>query len=217
MVFQNYTVDDAAWSLGDRVTIRDFVSPIRTNFPLTLVVIPAAELALTLIYDERTLDASAARNLLHDLTAILRAIAVNPAQTVHEILAGLSQPIARPSPASVNLRGSSQNYVAPQSELEKSIVVIWQQAFGIERVGTADNFFDLGGHSLLMIQVHARLCAALGREISIVRMFQYPTIGALAKFLGLAPVEQSFEKVQTRAQLARAALARQRKAGKSNT
>ena len=72
VVFQNYTVDESAWRLGDRVTIREFVSPIRTNFPLTLVVIPAVELSITLIYDTRTLDAPSAKALLRDLTTILQ-------------------------------------------------------------------------------------------------------------------------------------------------
>jgi acyl carrier protein len=115
------------------------------------------------------------------------------------------------------LHGTSQNYIAPQTELEKQIAGIWQQAFGVERVGTADNFFDLGGHSLLMIQVHARLCATLAREISVVLMFQYPTVGSLAKFLGQAPGEHTFEKVQNRAQLQRAALARQKAGNKRIT
>ena len=216
VVFQNYVVDEAAWRLGD-IAIQDFVAPIRTNFPLTLVVVPGRELTLTLVYDARKVDANLARQLLRDVTTALRGLAANPKQPVGGLLASLSAPGPRPVGGSEKLRGSSQNYLAPQTDLEKSIANIWQQAFGIERVGTADNFFDLGGHSLLMLQVHARLVASLGRDISIVRMFQYPTVGSLAKFLGQAPGEQGFEMIQNRAQLQRAALARQRTAIKRTT
>jgi hypothetical protein len=51
-----------------------------------------------------------------------------------------------------------------------------------------DNFFDLGGHSLLLVQVQAKLRVALRREIAIVEMFQYPTIRAMATHLVRATV-----------------------------
>jgi amino acid adenylation domain-containing protein len=74
-------------------------------------------------------------------------------------------------------------YVAPRGELERTIAQIWQEVLGLERVGTSDNFFDLGGHSLLMARVHARLQEAVRRELSMVELFQYPTVGALAHYL----------------------------------
>ena len=69
------------------------------------------------------------------------------------------------------------------SQLEKEIASIWEQVLGIPKAGTADNFFDLGGHSLLVIQVQRRLREATGREISITDMFRLPTISALAAHL----------------------------------
>lgn len=216
VVFQNYVVDEAAWRLG-MAQIENFVAPIRTNFPLTLVVQPGTEFKLTLVYCARQLKPAQATDLLSDVAAVLRGCLRKPAQSVGELLATLSPPMARDIVEPTRLQGTSQNYLAPQTELEKQIAGIWQQAFGLDRVGTADNFFDLGGHSLLMIQVHAQLCIALQREISIVRMFQYPTVGSLAKFLGLAPGAQTFEKVQNRAQQQRAALSRHRVVAKRNT
>lgn len=216
IVFQNYTIGDEAWRLGS-ARIENFVAPIRTNFAITLVVQPDTELRLTLIYDSRKLDETLAAEILRDITTALKQIIGNPGQRVGELLAKLSPAQAQPAATAQRLRDTSQNYIGPQTELEKAIANIWQQAFSLERVGTTDNFFDLGGHSLLMIQVHTRLCAALGRDLSIVRMFQYPTVASLAKFLGLAPGAESFEKVQTRAELQRAALARRQAAARRNT
>jgi len=45
------------------------------------------------------------------------------------------------------------------------------------------NFFDLGGHSLLLARVHGWLCQRLKREVPITALFQYPTVAALARFL----------------------------------
>jgi acyl carrier protein len=72
---------------------------------------------------------------------------------------------------------------APQSQLEKTIAAIWQEVLGLPQVGMADNFFDLGGHSLLVVQVQRRLREACGREVSITDMFRLPTVRALAAHL----------------------------------
>ena len=73
---------------------------------------------------------------------------------------------------------------APGNELEKTIAAIWQEVLGLPHVGTTDNFFDLGGHSLLVVQVQRRLRDACGREVSITDMFRLPTISSLAAHLG---------------------------------
>ncbi|MHC5720227.1 MAG: AMP-binding enzyme, partial [Nostoc sp.] len=50
-----------------------------------------------------------------------------------------------------------ENIVAPETELEQTIAIIWQEVLHVEKVGIHHNFFDLGGHSLLMVQVHSKL------------------------------------------------------------
>jgi hypothetical protein len=54
---------------------------------------------------------------------------------------------------------------------------------GRERVGAYDNFFDLGGHSLLVVEAQRRVREELGREVSVIEMFQFPTVSALARRL----------------------------------
>jgi amino acid adenylation domain-containing protein len=72
-------------------------------------------------------------------------------------------------------------FIAPQTEVEERIAAIWRSALQLEIVGTQDNFFDLGGHSLHMLQIQTRLQADLDRQISIAELFQFPTIRSLAK------------------------------------
>ena len=74
-------------------------------------------------------------------------------------------------------------YVAPQSEVERIIAEVWQQVLRIEQVGLHDNFFDLGGHSLLLIQIHNKFQEIFKKEIPIAEMFRFPTIKALADHL----------------------------------
>jgi acyl carrier protein len=77
-------------------------------------------------------------------------------------------------------------FLAPRDEIERSIAGVWRDVLRLDEVGVDDNFFDLGGHSLLLVQVQAKLREALGREIAIVEMFQYPTIRAMASHLARA-------------------------------
>ncbi|MEH1900558.1 MAG: amino acid adenylation domain-containing protein [Nostoc sp.] len=74
-------------------------------------------------------------------------------------------------------------YEPPRTEVEQTIVNIWQQMLHVEKVGIHDNFFDLGGHSLLLVQIHAKLREMLNTNVSIVNLFEYPTINSLAKYL----------------------------------
>ncbi len=93
----------------------------------------------------------------------------------------------------------------PANEMERIVAAAWQDALGVTAVGMNDNFFDLGAHSLTVAEVQAKLQDVLGREISILDLFQYSTVSALAGHLAGT---QSLRQVSDRAQ--RRKLARQR-------
>lgn len=93
-------------------------------------------------------------------------------------------------------------YKPPQNELEQLIAGLWQEVLFVEAIDRDDNFFDLGGHSLLLMKVNLKLKHHCGKEISLVEMFKYPTIATLADFLsgqqnGDSP--DSLQKIQERA------------------
>ncbi|MCX7748500.1 MAG: amino acid adenylation domain-containing protein [Clostridia bacterium] len=90
---------------------------------------------------------------------------------------------ALPIPESLR-SGIHANYAAPSGEVEKTIVSIWQEVLKREHIGVNDNFFDLGGHSLLLAQVRNKIRNVLNKEISMIDLFKYPTVDTLAKFLG---------------------------------
>jgi amino acid adenylation domain-containing protein len=101
-------------------------------------------------------------------------------------------------------------FVAPESEIEKTIAGIWKDVLKLEKVGTRDNFFDLGGHSLLLVRVMNRIQQSLGKDITIVDMFQRPTIHDLAKFLAVERKDVlPSDAIQDRASKQRATLQRQ--------
>ncbi|HJT65775.1 MAG TPA: phosphopantetheine-binding protein, partial [Pyrinomonadaceae bacterium] len=71
-------------------------------------------------------------------------------------------------------------YVGPRTELEEELVKIWQEVLSLNRVGVEDNFFDLGGHSLVATQMVSRVRARCKVELSLQSIFQHPTIASLA-------------------------------------
>lgn len=89
----------------------------------------------------------------------------------------------RSLPDPVNDRTGTSASVLPRTEMETAIAAVWSECLQIDSVGIQDNFFDVGGHSLLMIQVHNRLREQLGKDISIIDLFARPTIASLAEFL----------------------------------
>ncbi len=74
-------------------------------------------------------------------------------------------------------------FVAPREGLQEAIAAVWSEVLGVDRVGAADNFFEIGGHSLLLVKLHARLRETLGREVAIVELFRFPTVASLAAHL----------------------------------
>jgi natural product biosynthesis luciferase-like monooxygenase protein/amino acid adenylation domain-containing protein len=98
-------------------------------------------------------------------------------------------------------------HVAPGSALETCIAGIWQDVLQVTQVGVNDNFFDIGGHSLLVVKVHVRLRAAIDRPVTITDLFRFPTVQQLAAHLGgAAPAAPTGEAAQARADARRDAL-----------
>ncbi len=72
---------------------------------------------------------------------------------------------------------------APRSATEREILAVWRESLGITNFGVRDNFFDLGGHSLLLVRIHYELRKRLNREFPILELFRHPTVEVLARFL----------------------------------
>lgn len=80
-------------------------------------------------------------------------------------------------------RESKPNIILPRNQTEQKLTTLWGSLLNIDRPGIRDNFFDLGGHSLLLVQMHARIKRDFQSDIAVIDLFRYPTIEALASFL----------------------------------
>ncbi|NET40297.1 MAG: non-ribosomal peptide synthetase, partial [Cyanothece sp. SIO1E1] len=96
----------------------------------------------------------------------------------------------------------------PSNELERKLSIIWCDLLQIKQANIRSNFFDLGGNSILLIQVQSEIKKRLGLDIPVVNLFQHPTIESIAQFLVPASDAPAGNSIQSRAQKQRMAIRR---------
>jgi acyl carrier protein len=104
-------------------------------------------------------------------------------------------------------------FVPPATEVERKLAAIFRELLGLHEIGLDDNFFDLGGNSLLMVQVVEKIRGELGLKISLVRVFQFPTLRSLAAAIASSaadPGHAAVQPEQNRGQLRREMMQRRR-------
>ncbi|WP_020588914.1 non-ribosomal peptide synthetase [Desulfobacter curvatus] len=89
-------------------------------------------------------------------------------------------------------RAFTREYIAPHNKIEQTIANSFQEITGIEKVGIYDNFFDLGVDSMHLVKIQIRLKKDLNKPITIINLFEYPTITSLAEFLNSNKQNNSF-------------------------
>ena len=72
-------------------------------------------------------------------------------------------------------------FVEPRAEIEELVAQVWREVLKLEKIGVHDNFFELGGHSLLATRVIARLRTNFNIDLPLRKLFELPTVGALAE------------------------------------
>ena len=114
-------------------------------------------------------------------------------------------------PAPVFGAADSSSAEAPANEIDQTVLDLWRRVLRVERVGLDDNFFDIGGDSLLLVAVHSNLQKLLNIEIPVTDLFEYTTVRTLGKHLrDDTTAEHSFSGVRQQAQKQREAFARKR-------
>lgn len=106
-------------------------------------------------------------------------------------------------------------FVAPQSKLEELVCKAWSRALKLETVGIDDDFFDLGGTSLLAVQVASELSDSLGRRVSTIAMFEGRTVHALAASLDDDTSRERAAKLDASADRGKQRRARRKRRGRS--
>jgi amino acid adenylation domain-containing protein len=154
----------------------------------------------TMDFNRDLFDPSTVDRLLGHFAALLAAF--DPGRRLSELL-DLQAPERRQIEAPREPAPRPQAPpVPPRTATEEAIAAAWREVLGLDSVGVEDSFFDLGGHSLLIVQVH-RLLTDRFPALAVLDLFRYPTISALAAFLtqektDQVSLEESRERAETR-------------------
>lgn len=118
---------------------------------------------------------------------------------------------ALPNPDHLFLRTRGK-FVAPKTDTERVIVEIWREILHVTEIGVQDNFFDLGGHSLLVTQVRGKLREKLGIELPLLDLFRFTTVRTLAQHItnGKSEISPERQSILKRVELQRRVLKHKR-------
>jgi amino acid adenylation domain-containing protein len=180
---------------------------VRGPGQLVAYVVPVGDAEIDLTELRRALRSRLPDHLVPSLLVPLLELPLTPGGKVDRT--------ALPAPDAAATPGEAR--IAPRTAAEDAIAVVWRTALGVPEVGVDDNFFDVGGHSLLMVVVQDELARRFDVDIPLTLLFQHPTIRSLATHFAVGPaVTQRLDRRRERgaARLAAAAgSARRRREG----
>ncbi|WP_433056617.1 condensation domain-containing protein [Dactylosporangium sp. CS-033363] len=156
----------------------------QVKFELSLDVWRTAD-ALRLVLGHRAdlFERATAEGLVQRFEALATALLSNPDGPLSTVDAGGDAParaaLSKAERPSAVTRGTT-TYIPPRDAAEELVAGVWQDVLGLERVGVHDDFFAVGGHSLLAMKVAGRLRAATGTAVPLRTMFAHPVLADLA-------------------------------------
>ncbi|VWB89747.1 non-ribosomal peptide synthetase [Burkholderia lata] len=190
LVFENFPVA-AAPDLGpDDIEILDTRAFAESNYPLTLTVHPNERIGFHISHDAHRVAPDVVRQMLGTLRTLLERFADEPTRLTGQLAdprAAGGQPGAPRGEAEPAIEAAAGAATAARAVAhtadESTLLEIWQRIFKRDDIKVSDNYFDLGGHSIIAIQLMANVEKAFDRRLPISCLFENPTIEKLATAL----------------------------------
>lgn len=175
------------------ITVQGFKSGITTTYPLTLIIKPLKTTTFIFQYDEEKVSKRTISWFSSALKTLIHRFVANPQDSVGSLLEGIELLTLNDKVAvtdrggrdkqMVNTEGKVRELIVPNTPLELKLTKIWQEVFGYLDISVLDNFFEIGGKSILAIRLFAKIQKQLGYNISPITILQYPSIRDLAIFM----------------------------------
>ncbi len=191
---------------------RDFVRPLQVS-GLTLTALPSMspgaiyDLNFFMVeradgwrasceYNTDLYEAVSINRLLAQFQSLLEGIAADPSRRLADIsmltaadreswMPATVRSVRRPTAGEPRLNAAdSESFVAPRNEIEGRLVKLWEQILGFNGLSVTADFFDVGGHSLLVAKLLARTERTFRKKVPLAAFLQSPTIHGVARFLG---------------------------------
>ena len=185
IAFENYPLDPVWEADPGGLAIESDRYVEQTNYPLAVVVAPGERLAIRISYDRGRVEPAAVDRLAWQFTTLLSALATDPSARLGETawIPAEEIPTVASTAAGASTAPVEVAFVAPRTRTEDMLASIWADILEVDKVGALDNFFLLGGHSLVATRVVSRIAEVLGADIPVRAVFDYPVLEDLATFV----------------------------------
>jgi len=170
--------------------VRDAVVAVREDSPgqkrLVAYVVPAGEPAPSISDLRQALKESLPDYMVPAAFVVLAALPMTPSGKVNR------RALPAPDMGRPNLDSS---YMPPHTPVQQMLAEAWSDLLGIERIGIHDDFFQLGGHSLLVAKLATRIRQAFKVELSLIEVFKNPTVAQLAEAVEKPGIASEFPEL----------------------
>jgi len=150
----------------------------RTGYPVTLLISPGPAPHLRMIHQPASVPASIAREMMAGLEQLALRL---PGELDASTAEWRARVAIATAPAGATASPVRAAFVAPRTRVEHELTAIWEDLFKVSPLGVLDDFFSLGGHSLMVLQMAARLRAVVGVELPLQVLVSHTTIEQLAR------------------------------------
>ena len=212
VVVQNYLTGQIGNVFGNEVQVEDVVGDVRTNYPLTIVIAPGEELEATFIAQKGVVDVETLGTLAETFRTLLSVMPAQKDARLTEVQDLVPQDLrSRTRSREVSDVAAKNIGTDDLTTAERTLLEIWHDDFQMTELGLEQSWADLGVQSALILKVHERIASQFERNISIAKMYEFPTIRKLADFLDGNDGEELLSAAASRAQRARSAARKRRK------
>ncbi|EWC63893.1 hypothetical protein UO65_0808 [Actinokineospora spheciospongiae] len=185
VVFENYPIDDQA-AAEHGLRLGDVRAVETTNYPMSVIVYPGSRLTFAFTYDPAVFDAATVEEMGRRLGVLLDAAVTDPYQSLRTLLDSLGEPMRPATGNGVAVLAdepqvSVAQHQAPRTITETLIAEIWAEVLAVAEVGVDDEFFALGGDSILSLHVTTKVRETFDVDISLREVIGCHTVAALAR------------------------------------
>ena len=189
LVYENFPIEQQSSKNPETLSVSGVVVRERTSFPLTLIIGESDQWHLRLLFDENRISESAAKAILEGFSKIMESLfsytdrpAIEFVRDHHALSDQTS--LERSSFTHTTEAGEPVSITPPSTSFPSESILheVWASVLGVSKIKPHDDFFDLGGDSILSLQIVSRL-SKQGLKISVKDVFEHPTIHSLAKRL----------------------------------
>ncbi|SDL27711.1 condensation domain-containing protein [Kriegella aquimaris] len=179
LIFENYP---GVSSKEEALKASNFQSGLTSTYPVTMVAIPGIKMEFVLSILQGAMDKKSATDILENFHKIMNYLTLEKVQTFSALRLLLTQFKKVSEKNGTTLSGSKgATYSPATNEMERQLVEIWEELFGRSIIGIEDNFFEIGGKSLMAVQMSHMIASRMSLKFPVTTLISNPTIRSIAQ------------------------------------